>query len=1010
MRKILPIILALFLALPVSAKLTQFIVRGYVVKQDYSKADWYRESLDSVFVALVKNDTIPVDFKMLSGNDDLKQTTSSEFRILAQGGVGSYSLILNRDGYEPLRHDFKVVSEGQDIVYLRSLAMEPRRDNTLDEVEVVGTAIKMVMKGDTIVYDSRAFKLAEGSSLDALIRQLPGAQLAEDGSITVNGKKVTSLLLDGNDFFQGDPEVALKNLPAYTVDKIKVYDKAAKDDYITLDSQSLSSSPDNENIVMDVVLKKEFAMATILSVEGGYGPGIYPKEAPKRFDNRYLGRAFVIGFGKNYRWSAYGGYNNINNTSKASSQNKDWGENWGSYGSGDGTTAIGGLDVFYNPTKKWEITAYMSYERQDMDSEEKSSETYFYDTGNLYQRNASTSNRLSENIRTYASVRYSGDKVSLYVSPGLNWSKNRIAGFGYQATFDRNPFESFRGAALDSIFSGRASQSLLDAVTTSAYRSSKADPSSNGLMFSINVNATWRPTKGRGLFRFSASGSDRHGSTMNGALMDQPFIADPNVQPIRLQKWDDKKSRYGNFGANLCYEWDKKIIGEKWINTFNMQPALGWDVDRSFNDNIMTAQLLLDEIDISSNPLPSVTAPENIRPLISFDGNNSVKNLDLKNDILSRFYTGFSMEPTAPTDSGINPSFGVNLRYFHRQYWRHYTYDKPYADPEFHHVINSCDPVDNMSAGIYFNSRNKIRFIALDLSYGYESSLRSLSALIPTMNNSDPLNIYYGPAEGEKFPVPYTHNLRLYFNYHNQKNHQGAWFYVNYDKRENLLSHSTVFNPATGVTVHRPMTINGNWNLYSRANYDIPFGPNDCWGINPLAYYSHNNSVDYISSVGTPERSLVKTDEIGGGLYLRYKLKNGTTFSFGGDMEWQHSASPRVDFRTITAWDNKLIGNISFFLPWQLEGETRIIGRFRRGYEDSSMNRTEWVWNASIQKTVLKGAMTVKLNAVDILGQLSNIHQFVNAQGRMESWNNSLPRYVMLTVAYRFNFTPKALQ
>ncbi|MBP3535427.1 MAG: hypothetical protein J6J53_05365, partial [Muribaculaceae bacterium] len=81
--------------------------------------------------------------------------------------MGRYALILNRAGYEPLRHEFKVASEGQDIVYLRGLFMEKRRENTLNEVEVVGTAIKMVMKGDTIVYDSRAFKLAEGSTLDA---------------------------------------------------------------------------------------------------------------------------------------------------------------------------------------------------------------------------------------------------------------------------------------------------------------------------------------------------------------------------------------------------------------------------------------------------------------------------------------------------------------------------------------------------------------------------------------------------------------------------------------------------------------------------------------------------------------------------------------------------------------------------------------------------------------------------------------------------------------------------
>lgn len=459
MRKLLSFFICLLSVASASAKLTKFIVNGDIVRQDYSKADWYRESLDSVYLALVKNDTIPVNFKMMSGNDELKMTTGGLFRILVEGGVGSYSLILNRDGYEPLRHDFKVVSEGQDVVWVRTLAMEPRRDRVLNEVEVRGTAIKMVMKGDTIVYDSRAFKLAEGSTLDALVSQLPGAQLDDDGSITVNGKKVSSLLINGNDFFNGDPEVALKNLPSYTVNKIKVYDKAGKDDNVTLASQQLKSGSEDGNIVMDVILKKEFSMATIMNVEGGYGPGIYPKGSGKRLDNRYLGRAFVIGFGKNYRWGAYGGYNNIRNNSIASSSNKKWGYNWNDDSSGDGTTAIGGMDVFYNPTKKIEISAKLDYERSEMDKEQLTAVTNFYETGNIYSRSKASVQTLSNNVYASASFRYLGDIFTLYVSPHISRVRRREHGFNFSAFFNRNPFDSYRGAVVDSLLSEKASRS-----------------------------------------------------------------------------------------------------------------------------------------------------------------------------------------------------------------------------------------------------------------------------------------------------------------------------------------------------------------------------------------------------------------------------------------------------------------------------------------------------------------------------------------------------------------------
>lgn len=106
------------------------------------------------------------------------------------------------------------------------------------------------MKGDTIVYNADAFQLSQGSMLDALIEQLPGAQLNEDGVITVNGKRISSLLVNGKDFFRGDPKIALENLPAYMVNKVKVYEQQT--DYEKLTGRKEWERP----LVMDVNLKK----------------------------------------------------------------------------------------------------------------------------------------------------------------------------------------------------------------------------------------------------------------------------------------------------------------------------------------------------------------------------------------------------------------------------------------------------------------------------------------------------------------------------------------------------------------------------------------------------------------------------------------------------------------------------------------------------------------------------------------------------------------------------------
>lgn len=80
----------------------------------------------------------------------------------------------------------------------------------------------------------------------------------------------------------------------------------------------------------------------------------------------------------------------------------------------------------------------------------------------------------------------------------------------------------------------------------------------------------------------------------------------------------------------------------------------------------------------------------------------------------------------------------------------------------------------------------------------------------------------------------------------------------------------------------------------------------------------------------------------------------------------------------------------------------------RRGYDDPAANTDDVVWNARLSKRILKGGLTFSVDAFDILGQLSNLTQTVNSQGRFETFRDVTPRYVMFHVIYRLNIKPKA--
>lgn len=1001
MRKLF-LLLTLLVAMVAQAKLSQFVLRGYVTEQDYAKSDsWQRETLDSVYVAVMRNDTIPVPFKMLTGDTENKMATGGEVRLLVEGGLGNYTLLLEKDGYETLRHPFKVASESQDVVYLRDVAMAKQRRTALKEVEVVGTAIKMVMHGDTIVYDSAAFNLPEGSSLEALVRQLPGAQIDGDGAITVGGKKVNSLLLNGNDFFKGNPDVVLKNLPAYVVSKIKVYDRADRDDYLTHRSQTLSdATPDEENIVMDVLIKREFQMATIFNIEAGYGPGIYHSSDPKRYDHRYIGRGFGVGFGKNYRFSVFGNCNNINNSSRASSYKKDWGWSWPM--PGDQEIQMGGFDVFYKPHEKTEIQADMQYSEEHINTESLSASTRYFDTGNLYSRSRSISTEKRHHLIGHAKLTYSGDNFYIDIEPRVDWLRTSMTSYGYLANLDRNPEEQSRGAVIDSLFIlNNPSESLRNSVTSSRYQSANGTSPSwpNTLHLSTWAYAQVSPKSWRAQLQFNANVKDeqKHSEIGNMYLTD--------IDP--MNQWRDNDKRETSAYATVRLYWKKSWHTEKRSRTLSLTAEPQWSMDRERSNEVYLYELLKQDITPQSRPLPSVTAPEYIHPLI--DGQNTLNSLFLNNRAQGLGRAVYSIEPVAPTDSGLNPSFNFYAQYQYTEHFRHLDFNKPYLDPAFLYHIDDNSGVNSASCQVVVASRNKVRATSLQLNYRFEQSLNSLYMLIPTTSSNDPFNVYLGPEGGTKFAKPYTHFAQIYWNRYSNSTQRQMYAYISANIYGNELAQAAVFDPATGITTHRPMTVNGRWNLNCNFHYYCPFAKQ--WKFNSDIYFHHNNNVDYVASVGTPQRSLVRNEDLDADVSFTYSIPgNGTTFTVHGFIGWQRSWSPRQGFTPIAGYEPGWSFATKFYLPWQIEGESSLRANFRRGYQDSALNTTEWIWNASVQKSLVKGKLTVKLTATDLLGQRSNISYVINAMGRTETWTNNLPRYCMLSLTWNFAHTPNSLK
>ena len=313
--------------------------------------------------------------KPLPANVTLMWQDSTVVANGALGNEGNFSMNLPIDsviickfdmmGYEPywLTLDFRGIKPTK-LKNLGKIEMV-EKPLELDEVVVKASKVKMVFRGDTIIYNADAFRLSDGSMLDALIEQLPGVEL-KGNQILVNGRYVESLLVNGKDFFRGDPSVALQNLPAYMVNKVKVYEKEHEDAYIT---GTLREKP----LVVDVNLKKEFSTGWVSNVEAGYGT-----------NNRYLGRMFGLLFTDQMRLAMFGNINNTSDTRQPGSRG-EWNPSWQASGVTD--MKLSGIGLRWdNKEETFGVETNLRVYGEDEHTESATSATNFYDDGDVYSR------------------------------------------------------------------------------------------------------------------------------------------------------------------------------------------------------------------------------------------------------------------------------------------------------------------------------------------------------------------------------------------------------------------------------------------------------------------------------------------------------------------------------------------------------------------------------------------------------------------------------------------------
>ena len=140
---------------------------------------------------------------------------------------------------------------------------------------------------------------------------------------------------------------------------------------------------------------------------------------------------------------------------------------------------------------------------------------------------------------------------------------------------------------------------------------------------------------------------------------------------------------------------------------------------------------------------------------------------------------------------------------------------------------------------------------------------------------------------------------------------------------------------------------------------------------------------------------------------LRWRPYDGSEITLFGDVNGSWFRSRLDNFMNFNAWDISYGLRANLRLPANFSLSTDFTVYTRRGYSDPALNDDNYVWNARLTYSILKGQLLLMIDGFDILNSLSNVSYSVNAQGRTETFSNVLPRYAMFHIQWKFNRMPK---
>lgn len=923
------------------------------------------ETTEAVIAATVQLLILPDSSFQSGATTDMKGRFELEGRL----PLGNYAVKVSFVGYGDAYRNFSV-TESTHRVQLDSIRL--KTDALLLKEAIVEAQMAQVqISEDTVIFNAETFRVPEGSMLEELIRKLPGYEVGDDGTVTYNGKTVSKILVDGKEFFSEDKSIAMKNLPASMVKKVKSYEKKS-------DLAEMTGIDDGEEeLVLDLTVKEDAKKGWFSNIDMGYGRPMQSNEY--NINNLYTVKGMVNRFKDNEHYSVILSTNNINDRGFPGG-----GGGRGGRGGGNGMnqSSMGGFSLAKNLGEEVEKNKYqfqigggLRFFHNDSDVQSMTASETFLEEGsdNSFSNSASRSNNESLRVNADLRLQWRPDTMTnIIFRPSVGYSKSNNASENLSATFNKDPYEVLDEKYADEGYDPLDSAWIDDSRINYNSRQSGGGSENTSVNGRLEINRKFN-SEGRNLTLSLNGGYSVSESFSNSTSFTRFYQRNDSISTIN--RYNTTPSKNYNYSTRAM--WSEPL----WKATFLQ---LSYQFSYRYNDSQRSTYELPDKLD--NWQLPDWILPDDYERY--------------RSEALSQFatYENFDHDITAQLRF-IREKYNMNVGFTLLPQRSKMSYQYMGVD------IDTVRTVFNFTPTMNFRYRwTKQR--SLRINYRGRSSQPSMTDLLDITDDSDPLNITKG---NPGLKPTFTNSLNLQFQDFNVNRLQNISANLRFNSTLNSIVNKITYNEETGGRESQPTNLDGWWSNWSAAAgiaYNTAL-PNQRYKVSSSTNANYNYQEGYVRTKSDDNsfplaatRSVTLSERLSGTYqndWLEITLQGSLNYNRA-----RNNLQPTAN-RDTYIFSYGPSTNIQ--LPWwNIKISSDIGMNSRRGFSDPEFNTNELIWNAQLSKSFLaQKAATVSVQFYDILGQQSNVSRIVNATMRSDTWYNTVNSYFMVHFIYKLN-------